>query len=336
MHSGGRVDRSLLLVGILMMILIASSTTAFSNHAVYAHTFSQNENTLFITMVHQIEAQVQLAENNFPANAKLAQQHVNIATSLLNQNDPIVNDTTWAKEIAERNPRVAAELTSSLNSLKTAINTQSKPASTIVSTANTSDDIKTKVSRISDLLAEAISSRISKEVLNNSTIQALVLSRLANLVYFSYGIALGESPATISNMAGMAMPGKGASSMSSMNMNMNNVNMNNIMKTNNNATMSSKMTAGAMTTSGNNNAVIKNITEYQTAQSLTTKAQDILNKNLKPISPPNAASANAQIEKYLNQLKTAIDNKAPFMDIMKIVHVQIHPLMITTYNLQLK
>ena len=119
--------------------------------------------------------------------------------------------------------RVAAELTSALNSLKTAINTQSKPASTIVSTANTSNDIKTKVSRISDLLAKAISSRMSKQVLNNSTIQALVLSRLANLIYFSYGIALGESPATISNMAGMAMPGKGASSM---NMNMNNMNMN--------------------------------------------------------------------------------------------------------------
>jgi hypothetical protein len=111
------------------------------------------------------------------------------------------------------------------------------------------------------------------------------------------------------------------------------------MKTNANAIMNSKMTAGAMTTIGNNNnnnAVIKNITEYQTAQSLAAKAQDILNKNLKLTTPPKAASANAQIEKYLNQLKTAIDNKAPFMDIMKLVHVQFHPLMITTYNLQLK
>ena len=52
----GHVDRSLLLIGILMMILVASSITSLSNHAVYAHTFSQNENALFITMVHQIEA----------------------------------------------------------------------------------------------------------------------------------------------------------------------------------------------------------------------------------------------------------------------------------------
>jgi hypothetical protein len=46
------------------------------------------------------------------------------------------------------------------------------------------------------------------------------------------------------------------------------------MKTNDNATMSSKMTAGAMTTSDNDNngnAIIKNITEYHTARSLLLK-----------------------------------------------------------------
>jgi hypothetical protein len=77
------------------------------------------------------------------------------------------------------------------------------------------------------------------------------------------------------------------------------------------------------TCDNNNNAIIKSITEYQDAQSLAAKVQEIFNKNLKPIALPNAASTNAQIEKDLNQLKTAIDNKAPFMDIMKIVHVQI-------------
>lgn len=199
-------------------MVITFSTTSISNHAVYAHTFSHNENTLFITMVHQIEAQIQLAENNFPANVKLSQQHANIAIGILNQNDPIVNDTTWSKQIAERNPMVAAELTSALNSLKSADTTQSKPASTTVSAANTSNDIKTKVSRIRDLLGEAVSIRISKEVLNNSTTQALVLARLANLIYFIYGRALGETPAMMSTMAGMAMPNKGGST--NMNMNM--------------------------------------------------------------------------------------------------------------------
>ena len=101
-------------------------------------------------------------------------QHANIAIGILNQNDPIVNDTTWSKQIAERNPMVGSRINiSALNSLKSADTTQSKPASTTVSAANTSNDIKTKVSRIRDLLGEAVSIRISKEVLNNSTTQAL-------------------------------------------------------------------------------------------------------------------------------------------------------------------
>jgi hypothetical protein len=313
------MDTSLFLTGIIMLIIVSSTTTSLSNRIAYAHTFSQNENALFITMVQQIEAQVQLAQNN------LAQQHINLAISLLNQNDPIVNDTTWVKEIAERNPRVAAELTSALNSLKSST-TQLKPASTTtVTTSNTANDVSAKVSRINGLLDEAVSSRINREVLKNATTQALVLARLGNLIYFIYGRALGESPSMMSSMAGMAMPGKGASS----SMNMNNTKN---MKSTANSGMSSNM-AASMT---NSNAV-KNLTNYQTAQSLAAKAQELFNKSLKPIATsPKIANANVQIERDLSQLKTAIDNKAPFMDIMNLVHVQLHPTLITAYNLKLK
>jgi hypothetical protein len=51
--------------------------------------FSENENALFLTVVHQIEAQILLTENNFSTNPKLAEQHANIAIRLLNQNDPV-------------------------------------------------------------------------------------------------------------------------------------------------------------------------------------------------------------------------------------------------------
>ena len=55
-------------IGILMMILITSSTTSISNNrCLYPYIF-KNENTLFITIVHQIAAQISLAENNFPTN----------------------------------------------------------------------------------------------------------------------------------------------------------------------------------------------------------------------------------------------------------------------------
>lgn len=305
-----------------MVIIIISTTTIkpLSNHVAYAHTFSENENALFITIVHQVQIQIQLVENNFPTNAKLAQQHLNLAIGLLNQNDPIVNNTTWSKEIGERNQRVASELTSALNSLKTVtITTQSKPTlTTSTAAANPANDIKAKVSRISDLLGEAVSSRVSKESLNNSTTQALVLANLANEIYFSYGRALGESAVAMSNMAGMAMAGNGAS----MNMNMN-------------STGNSGMTSNMATMTSSN--TIKNVTDYQTAQSLAAKAQEVFNKNLKPIATsPKLTAANTGVEKDVNQLKAAIDNKASFNDIMKLVHIQLHPTLITAYNLQLK
>ncbi len=76
-------------------------------------------------------------------------------------------------------------------------------------------------------------------------------------------------------------------------------------------------------------------TDYQSAQALAIKAKQIFDMNLKPIAPRNATNANLELEKDFDQLKNAIDNKAPILDIMKIVHAHIHPLLITTYNLQL-
>jgi hypothetical protein len=127
----------------------------------------------------------------------------------------------------------------------------------------------------------------------------------------------------MSKMAGMAMSVKEASS--SMNNTANNNNNNN---NNNNTGISS--TTG-MTNSGN---AIKNITEYQTAQALA--GIEVFRKDLNPIAPSTLKAANTEIQNDLNQLKTAIDNKAPFIDVMKIVYIEMHPTLITAYNLQLK
>jgi hypothetical protein len=82
---------------------------------------------------------------------------------------------------------------------------------------------------------------------------------------------------------------------------------------------------------------VKNMTEYQTAQALASNAQEVFNKNLKTITSPSALkAASTEIENDLNQLKAAVYNKAPFMHVMKIVHIQLHPTLITAYNLQLK
>ncbi|MGB8937418.1 MAG: hypothetical protein WCC17_20185 [Candidatus Nitrosopolaris sp.] len=101
------------IVTILSMVL-------FSNLVLDAHTFSENENALFLTLIDKIKAETQLVELDFLNNIQQAHQHAESAVALLTQNDPMVN-ITWASEISERNPRVVADLLHSLSDLKTTI-----------------------------------------------------------------------------------------------------------------------------------------------------------------------------------------------------------------------
>jgi hypothetical protein len=82
-------------------------------------------------------------------------------------------------------------------------------------------------------------------------------------------------------------------------------------------------------------ATIKNLTAYQTAESLAAVAQQVFDKNLKPIAQANATNSNSNIANYLAQLKNDIGNKSSFMNVMELVHVRLHPTLISTYNLGL-
>ncbi|HYZ50754.1 MAG TPA: hypothetical protein VE593_07695, partial [Nitrososphaeraceae archaeon] len=98
------------------------------------------------------------------------------------------------------------------------------------------------------------------------------------------------------------------------------------------------------------NRTLVNITAYQQAQGLATRAQQIFNNDLKPRSSFNVSSSSSssssnnkdavptinKIESNLLQLKNAIDSKAPTMDVMRIVHGDIHPALLITYKLQLR
>ena len=83
---------------IIMYFLVLSgtvfSTIIFSNQSVYAHTFSEDENALYLTMIHRVQAELQILRNNILNNNLTSSvQHASLATELLNQNDPVVNLT---------------------------------------------------------------------------------------------------------------------------------------------------------------------------------------------------------------------------------------------------
>jgi hypothetical protein len=144
----------------------------------------------------------------------------------------------------------------------------------------------------------------------------LVLADLGNEIYNNYGKALGLSPVTIASMGGMNMSGTNMSNIgSSMNMN----------------PSSSSGMSGTNSTSGpavmnQSNPQIKNITAYETSRSLASIAQQRFNKDFMPIAP-------ATIEKFIDQMKNAVNSNASFMNEMELVHVKLQPTMITAYNL---
>ena len=299
-----------------------------------AHTFSENE-ILYLTVINKIKAEIQLVAQDATNNTRQAQLHAKAALGLLIQEDPVVN-TTWTSQISELNPRVTADLLKSLNDL------QNSTGSSAASGSISSSSIQSKVASIDNLLDEAATVRINSNLLNNPKTQALVLANLGNEIYYSYGKALGIPQSTIASMGGMKMTGMSMNTTtdsSSASKGMSGMNMSNIESSMNMGAGSNGGARSAMNSMNGqaamnqNNSSIKNMTAYQTAQSLAAIAQQVFIKNFKPIEPSNATSPTTSIGKYIDELKSDIKDKASFAAIMETVHVRLHPTLINTFKL---
>jgi hypothetical protein len=291
------------LFSILIIIIVTFTELIYSDQPAYAHNLSSNENASLLELFYQIETQTELVQSCFPINNILAHEHSKDAISeLLSKN--------WTKVVADRNI-VVNILLPSLNTLNQLTESRNSSYS----------EIKGEVSVLNSILYRFISLYYGgNNVFYNSTIQALILAEIANDISDNYGKAFGITlNSSTMTMSPMAMDDKEPSVA---NNTMNNMMMN-------------TMTVGKKSNHPVSSQTRLNEADYQSAQALAIKANQIFNMNLKPIAPRNATNANLELEKAFDQLKDAIDNKAPIMDIMKIVHVHIHPLLITTYNLQL-
>lgn len=287
----------------LLIIIVTFTELIYSNQPAYAHNLSSNENASLLETFYQIQTQTELVQSNFPFNNVFTHEHSKDAISELFSKN-------WTKVIADRNIVVNIFLPS-LNTLNQLTESRNSSYS----------EIKAEVSVLNSILYRFISLYYGgNNVFYNSTIQALILAEIANDISDNYGkafgITLNSSTMTVSPMA---MDDKEPSV------------ANNIM----NNMMMNTMTVGNKSNHAMSSQTILNATDYQSAQALAIKAKQIFDMNLKPIAPRNATNANLELEKDFDQLKNAIDNKAPILDIMKIVHAHIHPLLITTYNLQL-
>ena len=195
---------------VILSILFVINATMMTVLPVYGHTFSQNENSLFLTRMNQMHSQLQLVQDllstnttsgdNNINNIKFAQTHVIKAITLLKEKDPVSN-FTWNQEIGERNQRVANDLVRGFNDLTAFINQKASPKSNSkIALADEGSPIQDKINNLGGFLDEAISSRVPKDIVNNSTNQALVLANIGNEIFLSYGQALGFPYMKLANM----------------------------------------------------------------------------------------------------------------------------------------
>jgi hypothetical protein len=221
-----------------------------------------------LALIHQINAEIQLTNTDFPSNVSIAIEHAENTAELLKKvyqySEDIVDDSDFIREYNEQ-----------LNN-------------------------------------------------TNSTVQALTFANVVDEILRNYGNAL-EVNYDLTNMSNLVMSNVSHSATMMMGDGM--MMMGDGMK---NSTM---IREKSNYTTHN---IIVNLADYQTAQALSDKAQRIFNKELKPVAATsNVTTFIVKLENGLTQLRDAVNNNAAPMDVMMIVHTQIHPNLQKAYNLQL-
>ena len=161
-----------------------------------------------------------------------------------------------------------------------------------------SQAINEEVTNINATLQDAIAARIEPDQLSNSTVNALAINDILGEVLEAYGAAYGieeegEEEGT-------------------------------------NETGTTDNTTG--TAAGQNTTAIVDLAEYQSAQSYANQSKQMLNE-IKTLAPSNTTSAISDVENGINEMITAINNKAPFPTVDEIVDDKVLPSLKTAFNL---
>lgn len=184
--------------------------------------------------------------------------------------------------------------------------------------------INETIDNASRFLDNKIVSKIDSRDLRNSTLQALNIANLTDEILREYAIAYGIEPviATSGSMGNM--------------MNM--------------STMGSSIDSPPDSMDIEDNRIpsasrIANISNYQNAQELASKALELFRDDLKPLELPNTtrsflsadirSSSVSGLEDGLSLLLNSIDEKKPYSDIMQIVHGPVHTNLFLAYDLKM-
>ena len=280
-------------LSVLFLLII---TISISNNQIYAHTFSTNDSVVFLALVDKLKTQAQLTEQFFLENDyDSTLKHAQILKQLYN------NDTN--KEIQEKNERIANEISSFIKTF---------------SLTDPNNITKTQIAKtvldFEAVLDEAISVRISEDILNNSTTQALRLATLVNDVDINYANSFNVQPY---NISAMNMDNTSSTHQQPQSMNMSAMNLD---KHDQNPTIISKE--------------IQNDTAYSTALGLSYTISDLF-KEIKSEYETNEPDKVNQLSEGITNLVTIIEMKKPYTEVVKVIHGVIQPSLQELYDLKL-
>ncbi|MGA8105741.1 MAG: hypothetical protein WB815_03720 [Nitrososphaeraceae archaeon] len=162
-------------------------------------------------------------------------------------------------------------------------------------------DNKLRQSTVEDI------TQIYADGLYNSTTLALVVANLVDEILRSYGRGYGISY-DLTNMTNMMLT----------------MMLNNDNSSSDDSRMSAK-----------NNAVPVNIYDYQTAKALSNIVERLFNDILSAQAPVNEKVTVDNLKHSIKDLKYAVDNNVQAEALMEIVHMKIHPMLQSAYDLKL-
>ena len=275
-------------VALLLLLIIAMPLI---NSKIYSHTFTTDENVLFLVLVDKLKTQAMLIEQFILANdTESAIQHSNLLKQLYSKE---IND-----EIEEKNKRIADEISSLINTI-----------SSLRSNNMTQSQITNTIQDFEAVLDESVSVRISQDVINNSTIQALRLATLINDIDVNYANSFSIQPYNMSAM-GMDQHVQQSMNMSAMGMDQHSQNSNNVSKD------------------------IQNLTAYQTAQELLIPVKQVF-EEIRSEKETSNQDKVIQLKENIDNLTTIIEMKKPYNEVAKVIHGIIQPTLQELYNLKI-
>ncbi|MDQ4012385.1 MAG: hypothetical protein M3146_01510 [Thermoproteota archaeon] len=341
----------ILFLACILFSLVSSGSVNFNpfDKKIYAHIFSTDETASFVAITGQVQIESELVQTNLANNnISLAQNHANKAAALLTPD--IIS------EIAEANEEIADRLltaVSGLQRISSSSDEQQQMVNQLVSDINSTLDeavvVRTQQRQQDDssnFLESGIEflrgifgggSQESSDKIENSTTQPLAFADLVDSILINYGNAYAVD-FDMTNMTNMAIMGGNSSDMMTMSgiAGDNNSNSNNSSMNMDSMNISSSSSSMYMNNKTDRNYSLVDITDYQSAQALATKALEIFNTKLRPMAPNNSSAFITNLENGLTELSDLIQRKVSPLDIMMIVHMQIHPNLLEAFNLPLR